>query len=134
MNVKTIPERLYDFPAGSFCGVLMPEKVMKKISKLYTKYNNEIKRVLIDNKDCLYPQHWTMATDENKKQDAVYIKFVLDQEDSFNSVDHRIGLFVPLRCEYIKDVYLVQNYDQAQEIANQLMVDAGGIPASEEDS
>lgn len=117
--MNKVKERLYDFPAGAFCGVLMPEKVMKKIAKLHHKHNEEIRRVLYENKEHLYSSHWTMAVEEGKE--TVYVTYTLSKPSCLDGIEQRINLYAPPKCRYQEDVYIVKNHDEAEGIARDLI-------------
>ena len=121
--MKTIQEKLYDFPAGNFCGVLMPKSVMVKIAKLQAKYAQEMKEVLTENKSLLYTSDWTLANtkdDDGKITKQITIKYV---DESSTMLDHRINLFGPVKPKTVPVVYVARNHTHAQEIAEQVMKD-----------
>jgi hypothetical protein len=110
-----INERLYDFSANGLCGVFITEKIMKRLLKLSIKYENEVRKILAENKDELRSSNWTMAWKKSRKDtDAVYIKYVLRND---NDVDHRITLFKPAKPKYIEEVFLVDSRKEAEDIA-----------------
>jgi hypothetical protein len=112
---EVIDERLYNYSAGGFCGVLMPEKVMKKIAKINAEYSREVRRILNDNKEFLYASDWTMAYEEGKP--AAYVYYTKEGED----VQHRIDLFKAAKPEYRGEVYLVKDREQAEQIADAMI-------------
>ncbi len=122
--MKTINKRMYDYPAGGYCGVIMPESVMKKLAKLNCKYSEEVRKVLDDNKDDLYPSLWTLANrmDGEKIAKQVTIKYVTTPRDVEN-IDRRISLFKAASPEYVETVYIVESYDEAKEIAESILLD-----------
>ena len=126
--MKTIETRLYNYSAGGYCGVLMPENVMKKLAKLNHEYSSEVKKVLSDHKQELYAAHWTCANhkvdDVIKKQ--VIVHFTMADEDEVN---RRISLFKADQPEYIKDVYMVGERDEAYEIAETVLADEMEAPS-----
>ena len=113
-----IDKRLYDFSAGIYCGVFIPEKVMKKIAKLNAKYVNEVRKVLDDNKNELYPQEWTLANRMDgadiKKQ--VIVRYTLTSSTQ-KDVEKRIALFKAPLPHYEPEVFMVDSHKEAQEIA-----------------
>lgn len=60
MAYEIYPGTLYHYTAGLYCGVLMKESVMKKLAKLQQKHMEDVKRLLADNKDDLFPYSWTL--------------------------------------------------------------------------
>lgn len=119
---KLINQRLYDFPAGGFCGVIMPEKVMRKITKLNAKYSAEIKKILTEQKDELHASEWTLANKMNgdKIEKQVTINYVYKQHP-WITIEDRIKLFEPPKPRYIKECYLVSTMEEAKEIAQQVL-------------
>ena len=122
MATKTINERLYNFSAGSYSGVLMTEKVFKKLAKINAKYSDEVRKVLSENKSQLYNSDWTLANHvvdgEIKKQISIYYV-----DENCRDVDHRIGLFKAPEPSYIPIVYQVSNRAEATAIAEDLIQD-----------
>ena len=121
MELKKVDKRLYDYPAGAACGVLMPTKVMKKIAKLNAKYKDEIRKILNDHKDELYSSHWTMAVvkENGEIKHSKTIRYVL--EDNQYELEHRISLFRPDKPVYQKDVYVVRDHEEALRVAEALL-------------
>lgn len=108
--------RWYDYTAGHYCGVYMPEDVMRNLVKLQSKYTEEMKKVLQENKEKLIASHWTMATSEGKP--ATYVKFALPQTDE--DVQSRINLFKIPEPKYVEKVFFVDSYEEAKKICEQL--------------
>ena len=119
MKIET---RLYNYSAGGYCGVLMPENVMKKLAKLNHEYSSEVKKVLHDHKQELHTAHWTCANHrvdgEIKKQ--IIVHFTIANNDE---LDRRISLFKASQPEYIKTVYMVGKYEEAYEIAETVLAE-----------
>lgn len=115
---KLIPKRLYEYNAGSYCGVFMPEHVMKKLAKLQCKYAHEVKKLLEENKADLHPAHWTCYGTTKVDGKQTIIKFVIKDRDS--EVDRRISLFKPTEPEYCPEVYLVDDYEEAVAICKEI--------------
>ncbi|RJT47202.1 hypothetical protein [Rahnella woolbedingensis] len=69
---EIVPEKLFDFSAGVYCGVLMPESVMKKLAKLQASYLQDVQRLLTEHKSELYPSSWTLYYPEGKQTSVYY--------------------------------------------------------------
>lgn len=114
---------MYDLSAGIYSGLLMEEDVMKQIIKLQHKYINEIKKIFSSNKEKLRPSYWTLA---NKKDEEdcitkqVYIKFFIE-DCAKEDVERRINLFKVEQPEYVREVYVVKNYEEARSIAEEVL-------------
>ena len=76
---------LYDFTAGVFCGVLVPERVMRKLAALQAEHIEKVRRILMDNKDDLFTSAWTLYYPEGKQTTVRYI----DTSD-YHSVERSI--------------------------------------------
>lgn len=115
------PHTMFEFDADGYCGVFMPEDVMKKLVKLQGLYMKQVQTLLNDNKDKLLVKDWTMAykEDENYKiKKSVYVKFS-DTEAYWDSVERRIELFKPNQPKKV-DVY-VCNRETAKMIAEEVL-------------
>lgn len=123
MEIKKINEHLYDYSAGIYSGVFVPEKVMKKLVKLNTKYKEELRKLLKANEDIIYPSHWTMAHTEDDNGEITHSKTIeyVEEDYSPEEIIDRITLFRADKPKYIKDVYLVKDRDEAKKIAEYLL-------------
>ena len=118
--METIEEKLYDFPAGHYCGVLMPKHVMVRVAKLQAKYVRELREVLTENYAALYASNWTIANEvgengEIKRQ--ITIRYV----DGDSILSNRIALFGPVRPKAVDCVYIVKDYNHAKEVAEAVL-------------
>lgn len=60
MEDDIYPGSLYDYTAGCYAGVLVTERVMRKLAKLQSEHLEAVKRVLHDNQDEVFPSMWTL--------------------------------------------------------------------------
>lgn len=120
--------RWYNFNAGQFCGVMMPEHVMKKLAKLNAKYSDEVKRVLEENKADLRSSNWTCVGTNPQTT----IQFVSKEGEQWNSIDNRIKLFTAPEPVYVEKLYFVENYDEAKAICVELHAEAVALQLAEE--
>lgn len=113
-------KKMYDFTAGCYSGVIMPKEIMKKILKLNYKYESELKKILNDNKKELFVSDWTLANqmDGEKIKKQVTIKYALKNNPD---IDYRIQSYSYTKPEYIKDFYLVDVREQAEQIAQEVL-------------
>ena len=84
---EIVPEKLFDFTAGVYCGVLMPEHVMKKLAKLQAAYLHDVKRLLISHKNELHESNWTLHYPEGKQ---AQVRFTTP-ETELETIEHRIN-------------------------------------------
>ena len=108
ISIPKIQERLYSYNPSNYCGVFMPEKVMKKLVKLTASFEEEVRRVLLDNIDDLYTYEWRLAY-PNGKQTTIYFG------NKDGDMKHRISLFQARQPEYHPDVYLGSGYTKEVE-------------------
>jgi len=122
MEIIKSDERLYSFNFGNYCGILLPEKVMKKLAKLFTKYTDEVRKVLYENKDDLYEYNWTLANKMNgnkieKQKTIVYIT------KSKGNIEARLSLLQAPRPKYEPEVFIVEDYKEAKQVAELLLAE-----------
>lgn len=117
------PHTMFEMNAMTYCGVFMPEEVMRKIVKLQGMYMRQVQTTLNDNKDKLLVAEWTMATKEDvngKIKSSAYVKYS-DTCSSFCSVEERIELFKPEQPKRV-DVYVCDR-ETARSIAEELLAE-----------
>lgn len=116
---KRINKRMYDYNAGGYCGVIMPEHVMKKIAKINCKYQTEVRKILEENKGDLLASDWTLANekDGDKIKKQITIKYAIAGED----VSSRIALFKAERPIYIEEFFIVESREEADLIAGEVL-------------
>lgn len=116
------PHTMFEMNAGGYCGVFMPEDVMKKVVKLQALYMKQVQTLLNDNKDKLLVSSWTMATEKDadgKITSSVYVKYSEPIPSYWDSVESRIELFKPEQPKKV-DVYLCDR-DTAGLIAKEIL-------------
>lgn len=61
-NYETYTGSLYDYTAGTSCGVLVTEKVMRRLVALQAAHLEAVKRILSDEADRgnVFPSMWTL--------------------------------------------------------------------------
>ena len=107
-------------PQNIYCGVFVPTSVMRKVMKVESKAVNEIKKILHDHEEELFPAEWTLANEENEIGKILKQVIVHYTTNDRNSVSRRISLFKP-RQPKKSDVYIVPNRDVAEEIAEEIL-------------
>lgn len=101
--MKKIDERLYQYSPTSYCGVFMPEKVMKKLVKLTADFEREVRRTLLDNIDDLYSHDWGLAYPDGEQTTVLFA--------NKSDTKRRIDLFKARQPIYCPDVYLGNPYN-----------------------
>jgi hypothetical protein len=118
-------EKYFDMSAGSYCGVLIKEKLAKKLQKLLYKQSLEIQKLLGENIDELQLSNWTLVYPDNKQTSINYFENNTNEEKM-----ERIKLFNKAdRIKYIPDVfYTDKKYTEASEdVQNTYMKEFEGI-------
>lgn len=109
------PGTLYDYTAGHYCGVLVTERVMRKLAASQARHTEEVKRILSDNKDDVFPSSWTLHYPDGV-QTAVYF---IDTGKYARSVESSIE--AALRCDQPRarfPVFYAPSMDAAKELAD----------------
>ncbi|MFK3845321.1 hypothetical protein [Stenotrophomonas sp. NPDC078853] len=108
------PGTLYDYTAGVYCGVLVTEKVMRKLAALQAQHLDAVKRLLTDSHADgeVFPSMWTLHYPEGKQTTVRFI-------DKSLSVPERIRLASISRqptAEY--PVFIASSMDEAKRMAD----------------
>lgn len=72
-EIQTYPGTLFSYTAGTYCGVLITENVLKKIAALHHEHLEKVKRVLTDNAAEVFPSMWTLHYPDGKQTHVDYI-------------------------------------------------------------
>lgn len=106
------PTSLYDYTAGVSCGVLVTERVMKKLAKLQAEHVRNVKRLLSDNKDEVFPSMWTLHYPGGKQTNVTFIAVS-------ESLDQRIASAVMMRQpEHCPLVFVADSMAEAGAMAD----------------
>lgn len=100
MTAKRMPGNWFNVDNGAYCGVVMPENVMKKLAKLYTKHNDEVKDLLTQHKDEIYPYEWTLAYPNGEQNIVEFNSASMSVEDRIEGYDENI------KINRLKDFYV----------------------------
>lgn len=99
MTEKSL-DKWFDFPAGSFCGLVVREPSAKKLMKILYRQTQEIKEFLNQHKEDAAPSNWTLAYPGGKQ---TVIRYTCKQ-DEWDNVDSRIKLYdATARMRYIEN-------------------------------
>ena len=107
---------MYKLDANGYCGLLMPKHVMEKAAKLIHKHQLAMRELFKENKEELEISHWSMSS----CPDPVYIDFILGKDKEFDVVESRIKLFKVPEIKAVDELYIVKDYNEAKEIAENL--------------
>lgn len=100
MTAKRMAGNWFKVDNGAYCGIVMPEHVMKKLAKLYTKHNDEVKDLLTQHKDEIYPYEWTLAYPNGEQKTVAF-------NSAYSSAEERIeGYDENIKINRLKDFYV----------------------------
>ena len=100
MTAKRMPGNWFNVNNGTYCGIVMPEHVMKKLAKLYTKHNDEVKDLLTQHKDEIYPYEQTLAHPNGEQKTVAF-------NSAYWSVEERIERYDEnMKINRLKDFYV----------------------------
>ena len=111
---------LYKYSAGSFCGVLVTKKVMKKLVKLQHEHLRAVKALLLDgaDEDDVFPAMWALHYPEGKQTPIDYIDTSADLKDHISRAVHS-G-----QPERLDTVFVSSSMDEAEAMADSLLEEA----------
>ena len=100
MTAKRMAGSWFNVNNGAYCGIVMPEHVMKKLAKLYAKHNDEVKDLLTQHKDEIYPYELTLAYPNGEQKTVVF-------NSAYSSVEERIEKYDEnIKIHRLKDFYV----------------------------
>lgn len=100
MTAKRIAGNWFNVNNGAYCGIVMPEHVMKKLAKLYAKHNDEVKDLLTQHKDEIYPYEWTLAYPNGEQKVVAF-------NSAYESVEERIEMYDEnMKIKRLEDFYV----------------------------
>ena len=119
MTVKRMAGNWFNVNNGAYCGIVMPEHVMKKLAKLYAKHNDEVKDLLTRYKDEIYPYEWALAYPNGEQKVVVYNATYLSTEERIKRYDEN------LKINRLEDFYVsdADTYSERQDEVIQLYME-----------
>lgn len=114
MTYKTYPGTLYNYTAGTLCGVLITEPVMRKLAKLQAKHLEDVKRLLTDENERgnVFPHMWSLHYPNGEQTTINYIATNYTVEDRIASA---VVSHPPRACF---PVFIAGSMDEAEEMAD----------------
>ena len=94
MTYEIYPSSLYDYTAGTLCGVLVKEDVMRKLAKLQTAHLEAVKRLLIDEADRgkVFSSMWTLHHPGGVQTE---VKFIDTSTDVYSRIHNAVSAHQP---------------------------------------
>jgi hypothetical protein len=119
---KTHTGTLYDYTAGTNCGVLVTEKVMRKLAGLQAKHLEDVKRLLSNEAEHgnVYPSMWTLHYPDGKQTHVQFIDTSADLQRRIKAATTSRGpIAYPL-------VFIAGSMEEAKQMANARIAALGG--------
>lgn len=113
---------LYNYTAGVLCGVLVKERVMRKLVALQTKHLEDVKRVLSDGADNgeVFPSSWSLHYPDGGQTVVEYIETGVDVQRRIRTA---ITANPPKVC---KTVFIASGMEEATQMADARFAEVGG--------
>lgn len=119
MTVKRMAGNWFKVDNGVYCGIVMPEHVMKKLAKLYAKHNDEVKDLLTQYKDEMYSYEWALAYPNGEQKVVIYNATHSSTEERVERYDEN------LKINRLEDFYVsdADTYSERQDEVIQLYME-----------
>lgn len=111
---KTHIGTLYDYTAGVLCGVLVNEKVMRKLASLQAKHLEDVKRLLTDEADRgnVYPSMWTLHHPDGVQTD---VHFIYESQDVKSMIKNATIARQPIPRSLL---FIASSMEEAKQMAD----------------
>lgn len=115
MTYETYPGSLYDYNAGTLCGVLVKEGVMRKLAKLQAAHLAAVKQLLTNEAERgnVFPSMWTIHYPAGEQ---TMVHFVYKGED-LNRRIQSATVANPPRHHPL--VFVASSMDEAKQMADE---------------
>jgi hypothetical protein len=125
---KTHPGTLYDYTAGVYCGVLVTEKVMRKLAALQAQHLESVKRLLADEAErgSVHPSMWTLHRPDGVQ---TTVKFIHTSADLRERIKNATTTHQPTAHPL---VFIAGSMDEAKQMADARHAALGGEFADSE--
>ena len=120
-----LDKELWDLSYNNCCGFLVNRKVMQLVMKKITKFNEDMKEILLNNIDDIYLSDWTchsIKKDEKILKQKVII-FTNINDDKFEK-EQRLRIYSTNKPICVEEVFNCENYEVAKEVAKELCEEA----------
>lgn len=115
MAYELHPGSLYDYTAGTYCGVLVKEHVMRKLVALQAKHLEAVKRLLTDEAERgnVFPSMWTLHYPGGEQ---TTVNFISKDDDVYQRIKNATTGAQPRQ---IPVVFIASSMDEAKAMADE---------------
>lgn len=106
------PGTLYDYTAGCYCGVLVTERVMRKLAALQQQHMEAVKRLLTDSDGEVFPSMWTLHYPSGKQ---TRVSFIDGTKTVHDAIKHALRTDQPI-ARY--PVFYADSMKEAEALAD----------------
>lgn len=107
-------EKFYDLTFGHYSGVLLREKLAKKLEEVLNRHKQEIKEVLTNNLEDLEVSYWTLAYPDGNQTSVTFYKPNSTNEEKIERI--QVVVDEAFKPEFCKDgVFVADNMDDAEK-------------------
>lgn len=107
-------EKFYNFSFGIYSGFLIREKRMKKLAKIITRQEREIREFLAADLDALEISDWTLAYPDGKEGNQHHVNFYRPSSD-----EEKLSILDVSRettkLNYYPDVFIAESMKDAEK-------------------
>lgn len=109
--------RLYDYTAGTNCGVLVTKEIMRKLAKLQTEHLRQVKMLLLEGaeEEKVFPSMWTLHYPDGKQ---TRVKFIDTSADVLRRINMATHARQPIKEER---VFIAASMEEAEGMADALL-------------
>ena len=119
MTYKIHDSHLYSYESGVSVGVLITEKVMKKLAKMQAKHLEDVKRLLTDSEGDVFPSMWTLYYPDGEQ---TVVKYIDTMGDLKRSIRCAVSAHSPVHHPVC---FVASSMDEAKEMAEARFSEVG---------
>src|SRR5690625_5168585 len=112
-KVEEVLKNYYDVSFSRHSGVLVNERLMRKLVKIQYRHMQEIKRLLVNNLDDFEVSNWTLAYPNGEQTEVRYFNKNSSKEEKLDRIE---ALKHICRVEYNPRIFKVNGKDYISDI------------------
>lgn len=113
-------EKMYHISTGCSCGVVVPIDIMKKAQKILLKAENELKNLLLQNKEKVMMYSWSLANVMDGEKILKQKTFSYSSFYDFYTVEGRIEQLKLTEPRICDEFYIIKTEEQLKEIEDEI--------------